>query len=143
MLGEPRRRRRNPPSLLRPVDEIVMDERHRVKELERRRGPHDRLARLPLVVATGGAEPPVAERGSDPLLAGLDETPDLVHQGQAARVESLDALAARVEERRQGGVDTLSEILRHGRQYRKGRRLRGRDYHPWSRCWSPGPGSVP
>jgi hypothetical protein len=118
-IREPHGRGRNPAPFLGAVDQVVVDDRHRVQELERGGGAHDRVAGVGVVSPTGRAEPPVAERGSDPFPAGVDEPSHLLDQPQGPGVQSLHPIAARVEERRQSVVDARAEIRRHARQYRK------------------------
>ena len=84
------------------IDHVVVQERHRVQQLERRRRVPDLLA-----VAAGGAVPPKAKGRPEPLAARFHEPDDLVDRLGRARGECLRRRALVVEERPEHGVDVF------------------------------------
>ena len=102
--------RRLPAALLVVVHHVVVDQRHRVQELQGRGRVPDRGPVRP----AGGAIPPHAERGPDPLAARTHQSLDLIDRLGGARLDRGGLGAALLEEAEEDLVDARCDAVERG-----------------------------
>jgi len=100
------------------VHDVVVHERRRLEELQRRRGGHDRLA----VRGAGGAPAPVAEGRAQPLAAAHQVT-DVLHERPALGADAVQDVALVSEEALDHLVHPRPQVL--GVERRGGERSGG------------------
>ena len=127
---EPRDGRGDATPLLRAVDQVVVDERHRVQELERGRRAHDRLVATARIRAAGRAEAPVAERRAQSLPPAATSRAISSTGGRRCRVEPLRGTEVRSSRNAERTSSTAPlELPGHGRSIARPGASRGAGYH--------------
>jgi hypothetical protein len=119
------------PALVGPVHHVVVDERERVEELQRRRPLHDRLRVRSAARPVG----PQAQRGPDPLAARADQPEKLVHQHRRSGSHPRELRAPVGEEPLDHRVDPAARVIeRGGDDGRLGGRILGHAVSIARRC---------
>jgi hypothetical protein len=112
---------------VRAVHHVVVDQRARLHQFQRRHGG-DHVGAMGTVGAAGTAVAPVRERRPQPLAAAEQQDAGrLEHGRQRRRVDRGEPLALPGEERGERGMDAAAQVgpVEHG----PGRRDRGRRGH--------------
>jgi hypothetical protein len=111
-----------PPPQPRPVHHVVVEERERVEQLERRPGVDDLRGGR---VAAGAYEGPVAEGRPEPFPAVEDEPAQRLDRRDQLRVDLPPAVFLLVEEGADAGLDRRRDARQAGRDGKGVRRQPG------------------